>query len=253
MTLTPRWIAVRRKSLDSSRLAAVGATVLILGLAGCYSPMYSQPYGQPYGQPGYPGGAMQPSGQYYPGVPNGATLGSPTFDNPAPSGAGGDAPYYSQPSSSTNRPVPDSGYTDSGTQYYPNSGTASGGSSDLGTTTSDEGFQQPIIGGPEKPISLTREVKSIAEQQYAYDTSGHRWLQGVVSYDPRDKSWGIVYSIDPSPTDPHHGYLTLVNDPRLAVLKNGDTVRLEGRVAPERLDYSSRPSYEVTAIQSISR
>ena len=84
-------------------------------------------------------------------------------------------------------------------------------------------------------------------------SSGHRWLQGVVSYDPRDKSWGIVYSIDPSPTDPHSGYLTLVSDSRLAVLKDGDTVRLEGRVAPERFDFSSRPSYEVTAIQSLSR
>jgi hypothetical protein len=218
--------------------------------------MYSQPYGQPYGQQAYPG-TMAPGTQYYPGVPSGATLG-PSIDTPGATGTGGDAPmFYGAPNSSTqNRFVPDAGYTDGSGVYSPGTGTASGGStgaSDLGTTSSDEGFQPPIQSGEEKPISLTREVKSIAEQQYAYDTSGHRWLQGVVSYDPRDKSWGIVYSIDPAPTDPHAGYLTLVDDPRLAALKDGDTVRLAGRVAPERLDFSRRPSFEVSTITHISR
>jgi hypothetical protein len=248
MTLTPRWIAVRRKSLHFS--VAACATVLALGLSGCYGPMYSQPYGQPYGQQVYPG-TMQPGTQYYPGVPGGATLGTPTYGDPGASGsgAGGDAPqYYGSPTSSTqNRVVPD--YNDSGT-YNPPPG---GGSTDASGLGADEDFKPPLTGGEIKESSLTREVKSIAEQQYAYDTSGHRWLQGVVNYDPRDTSWGIVYSIDPSPTDPHNGYLTLINDPRLAALKDGDVVRLEGRVAPERLDFSSRPSYEVTTVTHISR
>jgi hypothetical protein len=124
--------------------------------------------------------------------------------------------------------------------------------SDLRTASSDEGFQQPIIGGGETNLADPRS-ESIADQQYAYDTAGHRWLQGVVSYDPRDKSWGIVYSIDPQPNDPHAGYLTLVNDPRLAALKDGDVVRLDGQIDPTRLDFSNRPSYAVQQITPISR
>ncbi|MBL8850668.1 MAG: hypothetical protein JNG89_13395 [Planctomycetaceae bacterium] len=221
----------------------------MLTLAGCYSPMYSQPYGQPYGQPAYPG-TMAPGGTYYPGAAPGATLGTPTYSNPSGgSGVGGDAPFYGSPSSSTqNRPVPD--YPDG--QYYPNGAS---GSSGFGTTASPatETFEPPISTGGASEISLTREVNNIADEQYAYDTAGHRWVQGVVSFDPRDKSWGIVYSIDPQADDPHNGYLTLADDPRLASLKDGDVVRLDGEVDPTRLDYSNQPSFVVRQITPMSR
>ena len=254
MTLLPRWIAVRRRLRLRAGLASPLSLLAILTLAGCYSPMYSQPYGQPYGQPAYPG-TMAPGGTYYPGTAPGTSLGAPqTYGTPSGgSGVGTDAPFYGSPSSSTqNRPVPD--YPDG--QYYREGGTPATGTSSSGfdTTTAPETehFQEPIPANA-RETSLTREVNNIADEQYAYDTAGHRWVQGVVSYDPRDKSWGIVYSIDPQADDPHNGYLTLANDPRLVALKDGDVVRLDGEVDPSRLDYSNQPSYVVRQITPMSR
>jgi hypothetical protein len=260
MTFPQRIVAARIPSEPNQRVRAGnsrsrgGAPVLALigalGLTGCYGPMYAQPYGQPYapyGQPVYPGTA--PGGQYYPGVSPGATFGTPTLENPSsmPNSSGGNAPsYYGTPSSSTqNRPVPDYG-----DQYYPNSGSSGFDS----TTESDsEGFRPPLTGGGVGEISYTREVRDSAGQEYAYDTESHRWVQGIVSYDPRDKTWGIVYSDNPAPNDPYSGYLTLVSNPKLNVLKDGDVVRLEGEVDPTHLDYSSRPSYAVRQITVLSR
>jgi hypothetical protein len=233
----------------------VGACLLAisaaLGLSGCYSPMYPQPYG-PYGQPVYQG-TVPPGGMYAPGMAPGTSLSTPTYNSTTPTpDSGGDAPFY--PNSSTQqRPVPE--YNDAGSQYYPPAGSTTGATEGFNSTTEPAGedFLTPTTGGVVKETSLSREARDFADEQYAYDTTGHRWLQGVVSYDPRDKSWGIVYSDDPAASDPHAGYLTLVKDPKLAVLKDGDVVRLDGEVDPGRVDFSGRPSYAVRQITHISR
>ena len=235
--------------------AALAGSMLIS--AGCYSPGYQQPYGynsyppayQTYPAPGYPvDGTMQP------GYGGGTTLGTPTYDNtqPTPSG-GGDAPYYGSPMGSTgNRPVPDSGYGDvSGTSYIEGSGGAGGADwTDPSTIPAGdtEQYQPPIDANP---ISFERDVSAVSKTPYGF-APDYSWIQGVVSYDQRQSSWGIVYDINPQHADPHSGYLTLAADPRLESLKNGDAVRLQGRLESSARDPRDRPLYAVETVTPIS-
>lgn len=252
---TPWAHALRHLHSPASPLLLLAAATLLP--AGCYSPMYTQPYGYPT----YPG-TIQPGAPYYPGaVTPGATLGAPTFEGGAsPSPGGGNAPFYGSGSNTGNRPVPDypGGTSD---PYYQNPGASTGGASggaawsidaeSGGFDAASEQFHPPVTNA--RDISLSREVKAISELPYAHDTSDHRWLQGVVSLDPRDKSWGIVYSFDPEPTDPYAGYLTLADDPRLKALKDGDVVRLEGEIDASQRDSLNRPMYVVRTITPMSR
>lgn len=225
---------------------------------GCYSPMTGNPmpYYQQYPGQVYPGTAYPST--TYPGTIYGP--GTPTY---TPTPDGGNAPYYDSgtPSSSTgNRPVPD--YDDSASSpYYPTPGSTSsnwdtpGGSSPSATSPSAgdtaEQFEEPIPGA--EPISFEREVSSVTRLPYGYDAAHHQWVQGVVSYDSRQQAWGIVYSINPDPADPHAGYLTLADDPRLASLKDGDVIRVDGEVDPSRRDMYNRATYEVSRITPISQ
>ncbi|REJ73335.1 MAG: hypothetical protein DWQ34_04865 [Planctomycetota bacterium] len=259
-------------------LSAVFSTTALI-LSGCYGSHYGQPYGYPAGPGAVPQGApiYQGTPAPYQGTPA-PYLGEPTYDSgTAPNG--GDPYYNSNPTNNTgNRPVPD--YDDAGSSPYfgDPGGSASSSSSpgvlgsnpDLGTSTpstptggdgfdssfgaddfgSDEDFQKPIDGFNE--ISFERDVTSVSRLPYAHDVAGHRWVQGMVSYDPQDRSWGIVYSINPDRADPYAGYLTLANDPRFSSLKDGDIVRLDGEVDPTRTDHFGRPSYVVAKITPMS-
>jgi hypothetical protein len=224
---------------------------------GCYSPMSGQPmpYYQQYPGQVYPGSAY-PGTTYPPGTTFGP--GTPTY---TPTPDGGNAPYYDGTSSSNtgNRPVPD--YDDSASSpYYPSPGSTSSnwdtpGAAPSATSPSAgdtaEQFEEPIPGA--SPISYERDVSAVTRLPYGYDPASHQWVQGVVSYDTRQQAWGIVYSIDPDPADPHAGYLTLSDDPRLASLKDGDVIRVDGEVDPSRPDMYNRATYEVSRITPISR
>jgi hypothetical protein len=260
-----RWRVATRRAARFHRLWLPIAGGFLLS-CGCYSPMSGQPQFQSYPgqmQPGtvYPGtvypGSTYPGGTYSPGTPTY----TPTPD-------GGNAPYYDSGTSSNtgNRPVPD--YDDAATSpYFPDSGTASSpnwdtpgaaaspsptpsGTSPFGDTAED--FHEPIPAGTE-PISFERDVTSLTRLPYGYDPAQHQWVQGVVSYDARQQAWGIVYNINPDPADPHAGYLTLGDDPRLASLKDGDVIRVDGEVDPSRPDMYNRATYEVSRITPISQ
>jgi hypothetical protein len=267
-----------------TRFHAACATLLLS--AGCYGPMYSQPYGyptypgQPAGTPYYPGGTVAPGGTIL-----GPGSGTPTFDGSGSSG--GNAPLYNGNSGSStggsdtsNRPVPN--YPDpagGSSPYYTGPGGTSGqtgapsrdrigsasgdlephpaaggnsGSAPAGSDWNDNSgeFQTPIDTDA-NPISLSREVTSAAMQRYGYDPSGHAWLQGVVSFDPQDRTWGIVYSVNPDTQDPYAGYLTLAHDPRLSTLHDGDVVRLDGQVDPVARDQFGRATYLVSRITPV--
>mgnify|MGYP006908276251 CR=1 FL=1 len=248
-------------------VSAIASTAFLV-LGGCYGSHYGQPYGYPAGPGAVPQGA--PIYQGTPVNPNGAPyLGEPTFDSGA--APGGDGQYYDNaPNNNTgNRLVPNDD------QYFGDPGGSSspgpvGSNPDFGTSNpstptgggggsefpfeedefgGDDIFEEPIEGSP---ISFEREVSSVTKLPYAHDVAGHRWVQGMVSYDKQDQSWGIVYSINPDRADPYAGYLTLAEDPRFASLKDGDIVRLDGQVDPRRTDHFGRPSYVVAKITPMS-
>lgn len=265
-----------------ARTRAVCATLLLS--AGCYGPMYNSPYGYPT-YPGQPGGTP-----YYPGgtvAPGGTILGpgTPTFDN-GTGPSGGNAPYYnSNPGTggtdTSNRPVPNYGDPTSGGPYYTAPGgtggqagaagrdrlgnvpgdlephPAAGGSSGsspaggFGNENPGELNFEPPIDTNANPISLSREVTSAAAPRYGYDPNCHAWLQGVVSFDPQDRTWGIVYSVNPDAQDPYAGYLTLAQDPRFSTLHDGDVVRVDGQVDPVARDQFGRATYLVSRITPI--
>ncbi len=266
-----------------TRFRTACATLLLS--AGCYGPMYNQPYGYPTypGQPGtpyYPGGTVAPGGTIL-----GPGSGTPTFDG----NSGGNAPLYNGNSGSStggtdtsNRPVPN--YTEpaggSSPYYTPggtsgqtgatsrdrlgsapggvepnpaaggNTGSSPAGGFDPGN--SGDLFEKPIDTNA-NPISLSREVTSVATPRYGYDPAGHAWLQGVVSFDPQDRCWSIVYSLNPDPADPYAGYLTLAHDPRFEVLRDGDVVRVEGQVDPVARDQTGRAVYLVSQLSPAGR
>lgn len=259
---------VRRPGLTPALLVAGSLWMT----AGCYGPMYNTPYGYPT----YPG---QPGGQYYPGgtvVPGGTILGpgTQTYDTPAPAGtSGGDAPPFNSGTGggATNRPVPD--YPDDG-RYYPTGGagaasgagtspervgswpvdpgSGSSGSSSTppnGAAPANDEFLQPTT--PEtNQISHSREVTSVSTIPFSHEAR-YGWLQGVVSYDAHDRSWGIVYDADPDAYDPHAGYLTLGHDPRLGTLQDGAIVRVHGQVDPVLKDQFGRATYVVSKITPV--
>jgi hypothetical protein len=267
-----------------TRFHAACATLLLS--AGCYGPMYSQPYGyptypgQPAGTPYYPGGTVAPGGTIL-----GPGSGTPTFDGSGAGSSGGNAPLYNSGSGAggtdtSNRPVPNYDDPRSGGPYYTNPNSTSGqpgstardrlgnvpgdlephpaaggntGSSPTGgfdAGNPGDAFEKPIDTNA-NPISLSREVTSAATPRYGYDSTGHAWLQGVVSFDPQDRTWGIVYSVNPDAQDPFAGYLTLAHDPRLSTLHDGDVVRLDGQVDPVARDHFGRATYLVSRITPV--
>jgi hypothetical protein len=264
MTSPPRPAALRQAARQrlseprSSCLPGAIAHLLLLGgfaaASGCYSPMYSQPYGYPgygYGQPGmqYAPGPAYPAGAY-----PGTTLGAPTFDGTTtpPAGTGSDAPIYYPPAGTPSggtgsNPVPN--YYDPETTGGNAYGSINNSSPHL-TAGAGEDFTEPIPGP--SPISLTQAVRALENVPYGYDNRGYRWLQGLVSREP-DGTWSILYSAIPDLSDEFGGDMTLVASSKLATLKDGDVVRLEGEVDTSGFDKSGRALYRVHNVTMLSQ
>ncbi|MEW4530844.1 MAG: hypothetical protein ACF8PG_10840 [Maioricimonas sp. JB045] len=83
---------------------------------------------------------------------------------------------------------------------------------------------------------------------FAYDATNYRWLRGTVSYDQKDRSWSIVYSIDPEQDDPYAGALTLVGTPNLQGLKDGEVVTVQGQLDPVVRDRFGKSAYLVNQV-----
>ncbi len=65
----------------------------------------------------------------------------------------------------------------------------------------------------------------------------------MVDFDPRDKSWHIIYCTKPD--DQFGGALGIVDHPKLSSLKNGDFVYLTGHINPNRRDARGKVLYEI--------
>jgi hypothetical protein len=115
------------------------------------------------------------------------------------------------------------------------------------TTAGSDPFDAPVptkaVGAP-RMFSVT-EANYVQPNPYDFDRKNYRWLRGVVDYDEEDRTWNIIYSMNPEPKDEFGGSITLVNDNRFQVLKTGDVVYLEGRVDSKATDHTGKPRYRV--------
>jgi hypothetical protein len=81
--------------------------------------------------------------------------------------------------------------------------------------------------------------------RFDYDKSSYSYVRGVVDFNPRDKTWHIIYSPNPDRKDKFGGAFELIDSPKLRGLKDGDVVFIQGRVHPKIVDTHGKPKYEV--------
>lgn len=87
--------------------------------------------------------------------------------------------------------------------------------------------------------------------RFDYDRISYSYLRGVVDYNPRDKTWNIIYSPNPDAKDKYGGAFQLVDSPKLKSLQDGDVVFIQGRISPREVDAGGKPKYEV--VDEVSR
>jgi hypothetical protein len=79
----------------------------------------------------------------------------------------------------------------------------------------------------------------------------YAWLMGKLQYSRFNKTWRLRYaSVDE--VDPYGGSVTIVDDLRVAGLKDGQYVRVEGQLLNPELK-SIAPPYEVNSIQPLDK
>jgi len=86
-----------------------------------------------------------------------------------------------------------------------------------------------------------------------YSAFGHdekfQWLRGVISKEPRDGTWSIVYNDRPSNTDKWAGHLSLAPSPKLENLRDGDIVEIQGELDDVVHDQLGKPVYVVSSVK----
>jgi hypothetical protein len=126
-------------------------------------------------------------------------------------------------------------------------GTSFGSNDDAGDV--DDVFEPPI---PVKSASSTKRLDEIASgsrpNPYRYDSNAYTWLQGVVDYDPETKTWHILYNLKPDFKDRYSGGITLIDDPALKKIRDGDVLLIEGRVDSSVTDEFGKPCYRIEKI-----
>ena len=254
---------------------AGGLSLAILG--GCYSYYPTRPIGQPaYAPP--PGGVVVPPGQpgqfFQPGptlTPQPAPGTQPQWQTPSTSPEGSWDPAVNP------NPVPEYGDPrDLGPAptFGPSGQNNAPGSYNTGRLESSRGVAvaSADVPGEFKPpmkiqqISASEEVfeDEIEESDlpaavregvavaaasgpspYDYDRENYTWLRGTAQFDPHEKAWHILYSVNPEESDPFGGDMTLIVDPKIATFRENDVVVVTGHVDPESPDSLGKPRYRV--------
>ena len=84
-----------------------------------------------------------------------------------------------------------------------------------------------------------------------YDKEHLAWLRGVVDYDKKEKSWNIIYSMDPKKDDKLGGSVTLADVDRFPGIHNGDVVLVQGKLDTEQRDRAGKSTYRVEKLQRL--
>lgn len=251
------------------------------------NPGYTMPPGQPY----VPGGTpMQPGLGGPTPLPVTPPNGSPpsTYDNNGGAANGGGIQFQDAPAFS---PTPTTPPADPGRGAVPdpvddiNGGGPAAERPTLSPTSAQE-FDSPFeqesrapqmapparVGSEPELFEPPDRVQSLNEgtgtiRRVSFETpaaqspnpfgrdrknANPQWLRGIVSFDPRTRSWELIYSGNPDPHDPNGGSLTLANHPSLSKCRDGDVVLVEGAIDGEQTDQRGKPLYALDKVTPLT-
>jgi hypothetical protein len=97
----------------------------------------------------------------------------------------------------------------------------------------------------------TNKVPATDQQTFAHGPD-YEWLQGVVSFEPQDGVWSIIYSDDPSSDDQLAGHVSFAPSPYLDQLQEGDVVKVEGQVDSLVRDSLGKPVYLISTLTRLA-
>ena len=223
--------------------------------AGCYAynpsgfggqpPIFSSPPVQPGS---LQGGVIQTIQPTQPIGPQAATPATPLVIPPAASE--NPVPIYKDPTDEANpaaealnskkMPSIDPPYTASSGPAIPIDPAPGPVTAAAATTSPDDAaFTSPTTVAPDTDAPAI---------PYGYDRDNHLWLRGVVEYVEADRAWHIMYDDAPDANDQFGGDLSLADDPRLAKLRDGDVIQVEGQVDPQARDARGKPRYRISKL-----
>jgi hypothetical protein len=85
---------------------------------------------------------------------------------------------------------------------------------------------------------------------FAHDAA-FKTLRGVVSREPQDGTWSIIYNDAPDSSDKWAGHLSLAASPKLSSLSDGDVVEIQGQIDDVVRDRLGKPVYVVTDLRKV--
>lgn len=258
LTFPPKWL----------RAGGLWPCCLLCCTVGCMYPSYGPGYtGYPYQQPMYappqnltaPGTLVVPPSNaplYSPGTNNGSTYErdpADTWQSPSGSGSSGggmfegnDAdkvPAPKDPGAGSNSPFYNDPLNQPSTQIIPAPHIP---------VAAVSAASQPAVADPAatNAVGISLAPGNVAVSRpvsYGFDTTGYRWLQGVLNYHAQNGTWSITYNR--SQNDTFLGDLTLLVQPQqLSNLQPGMAVQVRGQLDSSALDTRGRASYRVEQI-----
>lgn len=123
------------------------------------------------------------------------------------------------------------------------------------TAVSPEGFEKPIVRRDGSAVSEKSVVAVSHEEgttgQPTHD-SAYRWFRGYVDYDPQDRSWHLLYDLNPALTDQLGGDITLDGAHGLKPSDAGAMVKVHGVFDSVHADSLGKAIYRVSRIERIA-
>jgi len=99
--------------------------------------------------------------------------------------------------------------------------------------------------------ATTARAQSPEPSPFSHDRRGYRWLRGVVDFDPEERTWNIIYSLNPDPSDRFGGSIALIDGILLEALQDNDRVLIQGRIDMRARDRFGKPKYRVEHVGRI--
>jgi hypothetical protein len=100
-------------------------------------------------------------------------------------------------------------------------------------------------------LQQANKVQTVAMTPFSHDPE-FKSLRGVVSREPQDGTWSIIYNDAPDSSDKWAGHLSLSANPKLGSLNDGDVVEIHGHVDDVVRDRLGKPVYVVADLQKVN-
>lgn len=104
-----------------------------------------------------------------------------------------------------------------------------------------------------QPLSIAREqgVEQVGYQSTHSHDPAFRWVQGLLQFDPQQRSWHLMYALNPD-DDPSGGEVKLSGHLPFTPADHNRMFRIYGNHHDELLDRLGKPQYVVKRIERIA-